>query len=41
MKPINCLKLYWSGEMMLEFGVHAEDYKIKLLDDSRKKTDWI
>ena len=26
MKPIDLMKQYWSGEMLLEFGIHAEEY---------------
>jgi hypothetical protein len=30
------LYLYWSGNLLLELGIHAEDYQIKLLDDKLK-----
>jgi hypothetical protein len=36
MKLYEGFYLYWSGYLMLELGIHAEEYKIKLLDDKLK-----
>jgi len=35
-KPFEILYLYWCGNLLLEFGIYADEHELRLLEDKLK-----